>query len=47
LQTLPSLHDVPFDFGVYVQPVEALQESVVQELLSLHVSAVPAVHVPH
>jgi hypothetical protein len=46
LHALPSLHDVPLLFGVYVQPVEALQESVVQGLLSLHVSAVPAVHVP-
>jgi hypothetical protein len=46
LQALPSEHDVPFVTGVAVHPVAALQPSVVHGLPSLHVSGVPAVHVP-
>jgi hypothetical protein len=46
LQTLPSLQDVPLDLFVYRQPDEVLHVSVVQGLLSLQTSAVPAAHVP-
>ena len=46
LQTLPSRHDVPLRTAVLVQPVVALQVSVVHTLLSLQLSAVPAVQVP-
>ena len=46
LQTLPSLHDVPFATGVVVQPKIASQPSAVQTLLSLQLRAVPAVQVP-
>jgi hypothetical protein len=46
LQTLVSSHGVPFDTGVFVQPVDGLQLSVVQMLLSLQLSAVPGVQVP-
>jgi len=46
LQTFPSLHEVPFSTAVVVQPVAGLQVSVVQTLLSLQLSAVPAVQDP-
>jgi hypothetical protein len=46
LQTFVSLHDVPLSTGVFTQPEEVLQESVVQTLPSLQLRAVPAVHVP-
>jgi hypothetical protein len=46
LQTFASAHDVPFATGVVVQPVDALQPSVVQGLPSLHVSGVPEVQRP-
>jgi hypothetical protein len=46
LQASESAHDVPFRTAVVVQPVDALQPSVVQGLPSLQVSAVPAVQVP-
>jgi len=46
LQALPSGHAVPLATAVWVQPVVALQPSVVQALLSLQLSAVPAVHTP-
>jgi hypothetical protein len=46
LQTLPSVHDVPLVTLVAVHPVAGLQPSVVQGLLSLHVSGVPAVQAP-
>jgi len=45
-QALPSLHEVPFNTGVVVQPKVVLQLSVVQALPSLHVSGVPLVQVP-
>src|SRR5262245_12207165 len=46
LHTLPSLHDVPFATGVFRQPATGSQVSVVQGLLSLQLSGVPAVQVP-
>jgi hypothetical protein len=46
LQTLPSLHAVPFATPANAHPVAGLQVSVVQGLLSLQTSAVPAVQVP-
>jgi len=46
LQTLPSLQEVPFNTGVLTQPASGLQLSVVQTLLSLQLSAVPAAQVP-
>jgi len=45
LQALPSEHAAPV-FGVAVHPVAGLQESVVQVLLSSHVSGTPATHAP-
>lgn len=45
VQALPSLHAVPLAAGAKTQPVAALHESAVHELLSLHVIAAP-VHVP-
>jgi hypothetical protein len=44
VQALPSLQGSVF--AACVQPVAGLQPSVVHTLPSLHVSAVPAVHVP-
>jgi hypothetical protein len=46
LQTLASLHVVPFRTGVFTQPDAALQLSVVQTLESLQLSGVPVVQVP-
>jgi hypothetical protein len=46
LQTLPSLHDVPFSTGEFAQPLIGLQESVVHTLESLQLRAVPAVQAP-
>jgi hypothetical protein len=46
LQTLPSLHAVPFNTGVCEQPVAGSQLSVVQTFESLQLRALPAVHVP-
>jgi len=46
LHTLPSRQRVPFSTGVFWHPVAGLQLSVVHTLLSLQLSAVPAVHVP-
>jgi hypothetical protein len=46
LQTVPSVHDVPFRTGVCVHPVAGLHPSVVQMLASLQLRGVPAVHVP-
>jgi len=46
LHTLPSVHDEPFATAVFVQPLTGLQPSVVQTLLSLQSSGVPAVHTP-
>jgi hypothetical protein len=46
LQALLSVHEVPLATLVLAQPVVALQESLVQTLLSLQLSAVPAVQVP-
>jgi hypothetical protein len=46
LQALPSEHDVPLATFVTVHPVAGLQPFVVQRLLSVQVSAVPAVQVP-
>jgi hypothetical protein len=46
LQRLPSLHAVPFSTAVLLHPKVGLQESVVQTLESLQLSAVPAVQVP-
>ena len=46
LQTLASLHGVPFATEVVVQPKRGSQLSVVQGLLSLQSRAVPAVQVP-
>jgi hypothetical protein len=46
LQTVPSRQGVPLATGVFEQPKTGLQESVVQTLLSLQLSAVPAVHTP-
>jgi hypothetical protein len=46
LHTFPSLHDVPFTTGTFRQPATGSQLSVVQTLLSLQLSGVPAVHTP-
>jgi hypothetical protein len=46
LQTLPSPHEVPFNTGALMQPKIAAHESVVQGLLSLQLSGLPAVQVP-
>jgi hypothetical protein len=46
LQTLPSVHDVPFVTFVFTQPVDVLQVSVVQAFESLQLSGVPLVQVP-
>ena len=46
MQTLPSLHAVPFSTAVLLQPKAGLQESVVQTLESLQLRAVPAAQVP-
>jgi hypothetical protein len=46
LQTLPSLHDVPFATAAWPQPSTGSQVSVVQGLLSSQLSGAPAVHVP-
>jgi hypothetical protein len=46
LQTLPSLHAVPFASGVFVHPVTGSQASVVHTFASLQVRGVPAVQVP-
>jgi hypothetical protein len=46
LQTLASRQVVPLATLVLAHPVVALQESVVQTLESLQLSAVPAVQVP-
>jgi hypothetical protein len=46
LQTVASRHGVPLATGVFEQPKTGLQASVVQTLLSLQLSGVPAVQVP-
>jgi hypothetical protein len=46
LQTLLSLHDVPFSTGLCVQPKTGSQASVVHGLLSLQLRVVPALQVP-
>jgi hypothetical protein len=46
LQALPSLHAVPLLTAVFAHPVVVLHESLVQRLLSLQLSAVPAVQAP-
>ena len=46
LHTLASLHEVPFGTTVCLQPATGSQVSVVQGLLSLQVSDVPAVQAP-
>src|SRR5262245_39239378 len=46
LQTLPSLHAVPFATPAKAHPVAGLQVSVVHGLPSLQTSAVPAVQTP-
>src|SRR5262249_33839940 len=46
LHTLPSLHAVPFGTPVFEHPVVGPQASVVHGLLSLQLSAVPAVQTP-
>jgi hypothetical protein len=46
LQTLPSLHEEPFDRVLKTQPLAALHESVVHALPSLQVRAWPAMHAP-
>src|SRR5262245_29906032 len=46
LHTVASAQEVPFATAVFRQPRTGSQESVVQALLSLQLSAVPAVHVP-
>src|SRR5438093_98003 len=46
LHTLPSLHEVPFASAVRRHPLSGSQVSVVHGLLSLQLSAVPAVQVP-
>jgi hypothetical protein len=46
LQTLPSLHEVPFSTAVLAQPVTGLQLSEVQMLPSLQLSGVPAPQAP-
>ena len=46
LHTVPSGHGVPFATEVFWQPRTGSQLSVVQGLLSLQLSGVPAVHVP-
>jgi hypothetical protein len=43
---LPSGQAVPFVTAVFVQPKDGLHESVVQTLLSLQLSGVPAVQTP-
>jgi hypothetical protein len=45
-QLAPVLQDWQPPIGVFVHPLTALQESVVQALPSLQLSAVPAVQVP-
>jgi hypothetical protein len=45
-QASPSVQEVPLATFVCAQPVVGLQESVVQTLESLQLSAVPAVQVP-
>jgi hypothetical protein len=45
LQTLPSRQAVPFSTGVFAQPVTGAQESVVQTLESLQLSALPGAQV--
>src|SRR5438445_663694 len=46
LHTLPSLHEVPFASAVCWQPASWSQVSVVQGLLSLQLSGVPALQAP-
>ena len=46
LHALPSLHEAPFETAVCLQPATGSQVSVVQGLLSLQVSDVPAVQAP-
>jgi hypothetical protein len=46
LQTVASAHDEPLATGVFWQPVAGIHVSVVQTLLSLQLSGVPAVQVP-
>src|SRR5438132_787923 len=46
LHTLPSLHGVPFATAACWHPASGSQLSVVQGLLSLQLSAVPARHTP-
>src|SRR5262249_38487735 len=46
LHTVPSRHGVPLPTFACWQPLTASQESVVQALLSLQLSGVPAVQVP-
>jgi hypothetical protein len=46
LQVLPSEQEVPLATGPLVQPVAGSQASAVQALLSLQLSAAPAIHVP-
>jgi hypothetical protein len=46
LQRFVSAHDVPLVTGVTVHPVAGLQPLVVQTLLSVQVSGVPAVQAP-
>jgi hypothetical protein len=46
LQTVESLHEVPFGTGAYWQPNTGSHVSVVQMLPSLQTSGVPAVQVP-
>ena len=46
LQTVLSRHAVPLSTAVFWQPNVGTQVSVVQTLLSLQLSGVPAVHTP-
>src|SRR5207249_4306122 len=46
LHAFPSLHEVPFETAACLQPATGSQVSVVQGLLSLQVSDVPAVQAP-
>ena len=46
LHALASAHEVPFGTGVFVQPIEGEQASVVQALLSLQFGAAPEAQVP-
>jgi hypothetical protein len=46
LQTLPSVHEVPFVTGALEHPKIGSQESVVQTFASLQVRGVPPVHTP-